>query len=139
MLPNINIIPEQIIDTPVILYPSKTFKIDWDNRCISTDYITNKEALRQSIYLILRTERYRWAIFTWNYGTQLNDLFGENKDFVIPRLQGRITDALMQDDRITDVYDFSFDVGRRGRYTVSFKVANNVTDENLTISEVELN
>jgi hypothetical protein len=41
---------------------------------------------------------------------------------VIPELERRITEALMQDDRITDVYNFEFDTPKKNVVTVTFNV-----------------
>ncbi|MEN7878670.1 DUF2634 domain-containing protein, partial [Clostridioides difficile] len=57
------------------------------------------EALKQTIFLILNTERYQHLIYSWNYGVELNDLIGEPISFVIPELERRIKEALIQDDR----------------------------------------
>jgi len=111
---------EQVPGFEVIEYPSKTFKIDFENNRID-GFIDGKEALKQSIYMILNTERYKNLIFSWNYGAEIKDLIGKPNTFVIPELDRRITEALMQDDRISDVGDFEFTKGR-GSLHVKFTV-----------------
>jgi hypothetical protein len=76
---------------------------------ISFDRIAGLEAVRQAIFLILNTERYQTPIYSWNYGVELADLFGQPASFVKPELERRIRDALSQDDRITGVDGFSFE------------------------------
>ena len=71
-------------------------------------YCDELEAVRQAIYKILNTERYQYLIYSWNYGIELADLFGQPIPYVYAEIQRRITEALLQDDRITDVYDFDF-------------------------------
>ena len=34
------------------------------------------EAMKQVIYKILNTERYKYIIYSWNYGIELQDLYG---------------------------------------------------------------
>ena len=58
------------------------------------------EAIKQAIYNILNTERYQYIIFSWDYGVELKDLFGKPIDYVMPEVERRITEALVQDDRI---------------------------------------
>ena len=79
------------------------------------------EAVEQAIYFILRIERYKYIIFSRDYGIELEDLFGKSKQYVIPQLGKRILDALMQDDRITSVSGFSFSC-EQNKYTVKFTV-----------------
>ncbi|HBF7885161.1 TPA: DUF2634 domain-containing protein, partial [Clostridioides difficile] len=66
------------------------------------------EALKQTIFLILNTERYEHLIYSRNYGVELNDLIGEPISYVIPELERRITEALIQDDRIENIDNFEF-------------------------------
>ncbi|MDU8766989.1 DUF2634 domain-containing protein, partial [Clostridioides difficile] len=66
------------------------------------------EALKQTIFLILNTERYEHLIYSRNYGVELNDLIGEPISYVIPELERRIKEALIQDDRVENVDNFEF-------------------------------
>ena len=79
------------------------------------------EAVKQVVYKILQTERYKYVIYDWNYGVELEDLFGKAVSFVIPELQRRITEALLTDDRIEAVTDFSFET-EKGSVTAAFRV-----------------
>lgn len=96
--------------TPIeeVTYPSKTYKVLLDKDRIS-GYADKVEALIQTIYFILNTERYKYVIYSWNYGIELFDLFGKQMTYVIPEVERRITEALIQDDRITKVTNFEFE------------------------------
>ncbi|WP_330408044.1 DUF2634 domain-containing protein [Vallitalea guaymasensis] len=80
------------------------------------------DSLKQTIYMILSTERYQYIIYSWNYGIELMDLFGEPVTYVCPELERRITEALTQDERILSVDAFSFDVSVKGKVHVTFTV-----------------
>ena len=103
MLPNSDNLLNNGITVSTI--PSKTYNINFSDN-IMTGTIDEIDALKQSIYLILSIERYDYIIYSWNYGIQLKDLFGKSTKYVCAALPARIKDALMQDDRINDVYDF---------------------------------
>ena len=83
--------------------PSKTFRMNYDTQTISGT-IDQVQAVEQAIFLILNTERYEWLIHSWNYGVELRDLFGEPIAYVLSEIQRRITEALVQDDRIKNVW-----------------------------------
>ncbi len=87
--------------------PSLTWKIREEEEQVRGE-IDQTEAMAQAIHKILQTERYRFLIYDWNYGIELEDLIGKNATYVIPELKRRIEDALLADDRITAVTDFSF-------------------------------
>ena len=91
--------------------PSYTHKLDIEGQRVAgmTD---KREALRQAVYLILNVERYAYPIYSRNYGSELVDLIGQPMDYAMSEMKRRITDALMQDDRITGVDDWTFETGR---------------------------
>lgn len=68
--------------------------------------VTELEALAQACYKALNTERYRFVIYSWDYGIELNDLFGKPVSYVFAVLPDRIRDCLMQDDRVEGVDGF---------------------------------
>lgn len=74
--------------------------------------VTGLDAIAQACYKAINTERYTYPIYSWNYGIELQDLFGQPIPYVFAVLPQRITDALMQDDRITDVTDFDLSHNR---------------------------
>ena len=101
--------------------PSKNYRM-----LISSERINGwndePDAMKQVVYKILSTERYQYLIYSWDYGIELKDLFGEPVDYVCAELERRITEALTQDDRINGVSDFSFDVSKKGVVRAAFKV-----------------
>lgn len=99
---------------------SHTYKLDLDNSTIA-GYVDEIEAMKQAIYKILFTERYEYLIYSWNYGIELNDLFGQPIPFVLPELKRRITEALVQDSRILGVDNFSFETNK-GKVHATFTV-----------------
>lgn len=70
--------------------------------------IDGVEALKQHIYLTLNTEADQYIIYPYTYGLQTLDLIGKPHYYVMAIIPDRIRDALLSDDRITDVTDFEF-------------------------------
>ena len=93
------------IDIEEITQPTKTYKIK-DDRIVG--FIDGKEALKQSIFLILNTERYEYIIYSHDYGSELKALIGKDKDIAESEYKRRIKEALIQDDRINNVDNFIF-------------------------------
>lgn len=109
-----------LIDFAVESQPGYTHKLDIDRGRVGgmTD---EQDAVLQAVYLILNVERYAFPIYSRNYGSELVDLIGQPKDYAMSEMKRRITDALMQDDRITGVDDWTFETGRKSvlaRFTV---------------------
>lgn len=131
-------IPESFIsdiDLEEETEPNKTYRIDFKDNSIE-GFIDGKDAIKQTIYKILETERYTYPIYSWDYGIELSDLYGEDMRYVCAELEDRIKEALTQDDRIADVTDFKFDTNEKGIVKVKFTVES--TEGNIDIeSEVD--
>lgn len=106
MIPIVN----DIIEIEEVTQPSYTYYLDIENKRIR-GYVDELESVRQAIYLILSTERYVWLIYSWNYGREFDNLIGQPMDLVLPELKRLIQEALLQDDRIESVDNFSFETG----------------------------
>lgn len=103
MLPNNNTIIQE--DDRM---PSYTYYIDFDrNRIIGT--VDDIEAVKQAIYLILQTERYESLIYNFYYGTEFDSLIGKSRELITSELERRIREALLEDDRIVRVTDFTIE------------------------------
>lgn len=119
MIPNIN--DDLINDFEYEELPTKTFKLNIPSNTI-TGFTDELEAMKQAIFLILNVQRYEHIIYSWNYGIELEDLFGQPISFVLPELKRRITEALLQDTRITGVDNFSFET-TKGKVHAIFTVS----------------
>lgn len=119
MIPKNTFLPAQ--DFTVGEQPARTYAMHPENGTIR-GYTDGIGAMEQAVYKILSTQRYRYMIYSWNYGIELEDLFGEPVSFVCPELERRIKEALLWDTRIEDVTDFRFDTSRRGTVHVYFSV-----------------
>jgi len=101
--------------------PSLTYRMR-----LQQDIILGKtegvDAMEQAIYKILNTERYEYIMYSWDYGIETLDLYGEPVSYVCPEIKRRITEALTQDDRILSVDAFSFDTKTKGQVATNFNV-----------------
>lgn len=115
--------------------PSLTYKADFDKQIISGT-VDGIEALRQSIYCRLMTERGAYPIYSELYGIPMTILSGQSAPKVYVSIANAITETLLDDDRITGVSGFVFDTDRKS-VTVSFTVES--VFGNMNFEEVELN
>ena len=112
----------------VTVQPNRTYKMQIMEDQVVGIIDDRLSAVQQAAYKILNTERYKHIIYSWNYGVELQDLFGKPIPYVLSEIPRRITDALVQDDRIYAVTDFDISYeqdnskGRRGEVVVKFKI-----------------
>ena len=119
MIPAVNEVLSK--DITLISYPSKTYKMDMTGKTIS-GYTDGAESMTQAIYKILNTERYSFIAYSWNYGLYTADLFGMDYEYVCAELERRIEEALLADDRVTSVEDFSFELQGKSKVLCQFTV-----------------
>ena len=105
MIPNIDVLTTPLEEST---HPTRTYKINVEHSRVD-GYTDEVEAVIQSMYLIFNTERYEYPIYSWDYGFESKDLFGQPMYYVISEMPRRITEAAMYDDRVTGVQDFTFE------------------------------
>lgn len=104
------------------LQPNKTYKMLVDDDQILGNIAENIAAVEQAAYKVLNTERYKNVIYSWNYGVELQDLFGKPMPWVLSEIPRRIREALIQDDRINDVTNFDLSYDKKGNVLASFTI-----------------
>ena len=110
-----------IVDAAVDV-PTLTYKMDLERNRVD-NYADGVVAMKQAIFKILQTERYQHKeIYSDNYGVEFKDLFGMPTTYCVPMIEQRIKEALLWDERITNVYNFVFSLEKRGIVSVTFNV-----------------
>jgi len=115
---------ERAVEVAPTPQPSRTYALDFETGEIG-GIIDGEAAIRQAIRKAIMTARFRYLVYGYEhlYGCELEDLIGQDLPIEllnaeIPRL---ISEALLVDDRITDVYNFTITREGDGLY-VSFFV-----------------
>lgn len=106
------------------LKPSTTFRIDFKkNKIIGTT--DGLEAVKQAVFLVLITDRDYSGIYR-DYGIKTVDLIGQDFSFAASEIKKRIRETLMEDDRITEVENFTFtdDISQKEGILVEFDVVS---------------
>ena len=68
----------------------------------------NCEAVRQAVEIIVNVERFRWQIYTPNFGVELDGLLGRDPGYAASELQRRLADAFLPDSRLLGISSFSY-------------------------------
>ena len=108
-------------DFDIVTEPSLTYMMHVDANDGRDSRFLGKtdgtEAVKQAVLKILNTERYGYEIYTWDYGVELQDLYGQPMPYVLSELEDRVTEALVADDRIESVEGFNAErTGKRTEY-----------------------
>lgn len=115
---------ERAVEVAPTPQPSRTYVLNFDTGEVG-GMIDGEAAIRQAIRKAIITARFRYLIYGYEhlYGCELEDLIGQDLPIEllnaeIPRL---ISEALLVDDRISDVYNFTITRNGDGLF-VSFFV-----------------
>ena len=109
----------QILET--VQQPTRTYHWDIEKDRIR-GYTDGQIAMKQSNYHILMTERYQHVIYSWNYGVELAELFGKPRNYCVPEIERRVSEALLYDERNMAVDTFAFDLEERDTVAARFLV-----------------
>ena len=129
------LVTEVVSDYEDELMSSKTYRLDLNTKRI-TGYIDGIEAIRQAVYKILATERASFSVYGTedgiNYGAELERFIGMSYSFIKSDIERTITDALLQDERVIDVLDFTIDDPKGDTLRFSFTVSTIFGDLNIS-------
>lgn len=106
MTPEVNILLNNLEEAQE--QTSRTYYLNFEKQTI-TKFCDGIEAMKQAINFILNTERFENLIYSWNYGIEVKHLIGENSIYAIPEIERVIKEALLQDTRILEVKNFTFE------------------------------
>ncbi|MEF9952191.1 MAG: DUF2634 domain-containing protein [Clostridium sp.] len=102
--------------------PTKTLDLDFEKGRL-VGFCDNIKALKQSIYLMLNTERYVYPIFSDDYGVEFKNIIGHEREIAQSECKRIIKETLQQDRRIDDVDEFIFNC-KEDYMKVSFLVSS---------------
>jgi Protein of unknown function (DUF2634). len=87
-------------DIEEVTLPTKTYLVQ-NGRIMS--FTDGRDAMRQAIEKVLLTARFSVPWLSPNYGHDLDDLIGKSVDYALSEVERMVKEALLDDDRVTDV------------------------------------
>lgn len=117
-------LPEVVgFDTDIVIasQPSRTWIIDRDTMQVA-GMDEGLEAVRQAVEIALDVERFRWTIYSANFGSELDELVGQDEALITAEIPRLVEGALSQDDRVLQVEGYTFTRTGPDSMHVSFTV-----------------
>ena len=90
----------------------REYGIDFETGLLTGTIVEGLEAIRVWIWLALNTERYRYPIYSWQHGSELEQYIGRgySQDYLDADMFESVEECLMQNEHILSVSDFSVDL-----------------------------
>lgn len=90
----------------------KEYEVDFETGQLTGRIVEGKEAVKVWIWFALQTPRYRHYIYSWDYGSEFEELIGQRytEEYIDSEVQRMINDCLLVNKNIQSVSDFSVDM-----------------------------
>ncbi len=95
---------EEAQDEPIL----REYGIDFETGKLNGKIVEGKDALRVWIYFALKIARYRYRMFTWDYGNEFEDLIGTaySIDYRLSEIERMTRECLTAHPNIQGISDF---------------------------------
>lgn len=90
--------------------PPREYGMDFQTGQLTGEIVEGKEAIKVWIWNCLRTQRFRYPIYSWNYGADIEQYIGEAipDEYLEVDLQDEVEEALTVNPCITGITDWVF-------------------------------
>lgn len=107
----------------------REYEIDFVSGQLTGKIVEGKEAIKIWIWIVLQTPRYRYYIYSWDYGSEFEELIGQGytKEYIDTEVQRMTEECLLINENIQSINNFSSDM-EGSQLTISF-TANTIYGE----------
>ena len=79
-------------------YIIRDFEVDWDNMTLTGNIVEGLDAIVQWVNNTLRTKRYEWTIYSWEFGEEYTDLLGHSysQEYLDNECKRMLTECLQE-------------------------------------------
>lgn len=110
------------------------YGIDFDTGQLTGEIVNGLEAVKVWAWLALKTTRYKYLIYSWDYGSELESLIGTNysEEFTKARAHKFVTECLDENPYITSINDFEATF-EKDKLELSFMMMTEFGEEGITL------
>ncbi len=112
----------------------KEYEINFKTGQLTGRTVTGVEAIKVWAWLALKTARYRFQQFSWNYGSELEELIGKSyeKEHIESEVKRMVTDCLRANRHIKGIKYFSCSYSD-GKITASFTIITDYGEADINV------
>lgn len=122
---------EELEEEEEIEYYPKEYDIDFSSGKLNGKIAEGARALAVWAYFTIKIERYRFVQYSWEYGSEINDLIGytHSDEYVKSEINRLITECLEPNAYITGITDLEVDRSKETK----FRLLTEYGDEEMNI------
>lgn len=112
----------------------REYELDFAAERLTGRIVTGVDALCIWAYLALKAQRYRWVIYSWQYGEEYTNLIGYSfdEDYLYSEVKRYIEECLFINEHITAIEDLTVFQVKEKLY-VKFKLVTDVGSKEVAI------
>lgn len=112
----------------------REYELDFATGRLTGRIVTGVDALCVWAYLALKAQRYRWVIYSWQYGEEYTNLIGYSfdEDYLYSEVKRYIEECLFINEHITAIEDLTVSQIKEKLY-VKFKLVTDVGSKEVAI------
>lgn len=110
------------------------YEIDFNTGQLTGRKVTGKEAVKAWIWLCVKTERFRFGIYSWNYGTELEKYKGKtlSQEYLEADCKTKVEEALKINHYIKGIKDFEL-TRKDETVTLNFTVITSLGEVDISV------
>lgn len=107
----------------------REYGINFETGQLTGKIVEGVEAVKVWAWIALQVPRYRYYIYSWNYGQEYEDLVGKgySEDYINMELKRMTEECLLQNDYITGIENFQCEK-KDDKVNLSFKILTTLGD-----------
>lgn len=108
LLPSFILDEIEVYKSPEIKVP-REYEIDYETGQMTGKIVEGLEAIKVWIWLVLKIPRYRYLLFSWDYGNEYEALVGKSysEEYLQAEAKRMTEDCLLMNEYITSIENFS--------------------------------
>lgn len=124
------------LTTPDVTASSiREFEYDFEKERLTGRIVTGVDAICVWAYLALKAKRYKWVIYSWQYGEEYTNLIGYSfdEDYLYSEVKRYIEECLLINEHITGIADLEV-VQVRDKLSISFTLITDVGSKEMMVN-----
>lgn len=113
----------------------REYELDFDTGRLTGRIVTGVDALCVWAYLALKAKRYKWVIYSWQYGEEYTNLIGYSfdEDYLYSEVKRYIEECLFVNEHITAIEDLTVSQVKEMLY-IKFKMITDVGSKEVAVN-----
>lgn len=111
------------------------YEFDFETNKLTGRKVYGNEAIKAWVHKLLRTKRYKYLIYTWDYGNEIEDLISKHYDkaYIESEVYRDIREAVIINPYIKDISSFSVEFDKT-RMTLNFQLITEFGEVNINVN-----